>query len=172
MEYFDVYNIKGNKLNKQVKRGTPLNKDEYFMIVHVWIENNQGQFLIQKRAKKSDPNPFQWATTTGSALAGEKAIDTAIRETKEELGLMLNKQTLKQLGIITSTRAKYQTITHVFHTKLQVSLDELRLDKDEVLDVTWATLSEIKTMIKNNTFWDYPYLLNEPDYFSLLERRR
>ena len=63
MEYFDLYNKDGQKINKVVPRGTKLLKGEYHIVVNIWIRNNQGQYLIQQRNKLSDKRPFMWAAT-------------------------------------------------------------------------------------------------------------
>ncbi len=171
MEYFDVYDEHGNKLDKTAPRGSHLNKGEYFLIVHVWVSNGRGEYLIQRRAKPTDANPYLWATTTGGADVGESARAAARRETKEELGLTFDKDAFERLKIITSIRGRWQTICHVFHVHTDRNLEDIRVNPDEVLDVKYATLRDIKRMIKEKTFWDYPYLMNDPDYFRVLEKR-
>ena len=172
MEYFEIYDALGHSTNKQVPRGTPLKPNEYFMVVHVWIVHSNGTYLIQKRAKTSDPIPYQWAITTGGALVKETALDAALREVKEELGLTITKTALNKLETIVSKRNAFHTITHVYLVEQDVDLNTLTLDASEVQEVAYASLDTIKTMIKDKLFWDYPYLLNAPNYFNKLESRR
>ncbi len=172
MEHFDVYDELGNKTDKTVPRGAPLKAGEYFLIVHVWIQNPEGKFLIQRRAKPSDATPYLWATTTGGAAVGEDARQAAQRETEEELGLTFDKNAFQRLKIITSTRGRWQTICHVFLVEDAISTHDVRVNPNEVLDVTHASLSHIQRMISDKTFWDYPYLMNDPDYFRVLEKRK
>jgi len=49
MEFFDVLDKQGNKIDKTKERGEPLIDGEYCRIVHVWIVNTNGEFLISKR---------------------------------------------------------------------------------------------------------------------------
>jgi len=171
MEYFDLYDKYGNSLNKQALRGHHLKEGEFFKVIHVWIENDQGEFLIQQRAKSNDPIPYQWAITSGIPDQGESAIDAAIRETKEEIGITLDKQELKRIARIVSSHNKYNTITFVYHIYANLSINEMTLNEKEVLQVKYACISEILEMVENQEFWDYKVLLGEPNYFSLIRRR-
>ncbi len=171
MEYFEVYNEKGESLHKVVERGTKLKKGEFFLVVHVWLQNPFGEYLIQQRAKPTDPTPFQWATTTGIPNVNESLEDAAVRETKEELGLTLDKHELKKCRVITTTQSKYQTITHVYRATIQASLDALKLDGNEVKAVRFVNLKTILAMIDKGGFWDYRKLLNDAKYFTALEGR-
>lgn len=49
MEYWDLYDLHRNKLNKQAIRGEELAEGELHLVVHVCIFNSQGQLLIQQR---------------------------------------------------------------------------------------------------------------------------
>lgn len=170
MEHFDVYDAEGRYLHKSVPRGTRLPEGEFFKIVHVWIERDDGKYLIQKRAKKDDPIPHQWAITSGLTIKGETPKETAVREVEEEIGLSLDPAELTFLSRILSDHNQYHTITHVYHTTKAPSIDTLSLDKKEVLDVAYVSLETIQDMVAKKTFWDYNALLGVRDYFSRLER--
>ncbi len=63
--------------------------DEYHLLVPVWIKNNQGEFLITKRAPNKAIFPNMWETTVGAVMAGEDSFQAALREIKEEIGINL-----------------------------------------------------------------------------------
>ena len=169
MEIFDIYDKYGNFLHKNATRDTRLNPGEYFMVIHVWIERNDGRYLIQKRAKTTDLIPHQWAITSGGTSKGETPVEAARREVYEELGITLEKSDLDTRARIVSHDESYHTITYVYHTRNAPSIDHLRFEKTEVLKAKSVTLKTIKAMIVNGEFWDYPDLLNEKKYFSILE---
>ena len=169
MEYFEVYNQKEQPLNKIVARGTKLNPGEFFLVVHVWIKNAKNEYLIQQRAKASDPIPYQWATTTGLPNVGESLVDAAIRETKEEIGVSIDTNYLEKLDKIITVQSKYRTITHVYLYRKDIDIEVLNLDTSEVKNVKFSPLKDILKMVKNEQFWNYAKLLDYPDYFKLLE---
>ncbi|MFW6319293.1 MAG: NUDIX domain-containing protein, partial [Bacillota bacterium] len=140
MEYFDVYDKYGNKTGKTIERGTPLKTHEYIKIIHVWIEHSNGEYLIQKRAKKDDAIPHQWAITTGAVTQGETAQEAALRELHEELGLTFKERDLTVLDTFTSRRLKFHTITTVFHIQKDIDLNTITIDPKEVLAVRYESL--------------------------------
>ncbi len=171
MEYYDLFDKNGNRLDKHVPRGAQLNKGEYFKVIHVWIENQAGEFLIQQRAKDSDPIPYQWGITTGLVNVGETPKKAASREVEEEVGLAIDGNALTKLDVITSSRGKYNTITYVYYHQTTKSIDCFTPNPAEVKAVKYVDFETIQTMIEKKTFWDYPFLLNDKDYFKVLERR-
>lgn len=69
-------------------RGTRLPDGTYHRVVHAWIRNHEGKYLISQHcAQKS--HALCWEPTGGSVLAGETSLDAACREVKEELGILL-----------------------------------------------------------------------------------
>ena len=88
-ELWDVYDENRNLTGRLHRRGDMMPKGDYHLVVHIWLMNERGEFLLTKRA----PNkgfPGMWECTGGSALAGDDSLTAAIRESKEETGLTLN----------------------------------------------------------------------------------
>ncbi|MFH5881513.1 NUDIX hydrolase [Liberiplasma polymorphum] len=169
MEKFDIYDHYGRQTGKTSARGSNLKKGEYFPVVHIWIKDQDGSFLIQQRAKKTDPVPYQWAIASGLVQSGESPIESAIRETREEIGLSFNEDDLKLLNKVVTSEGRYQTITYIYLIETTIDQSKIVLDKEEVLNIQKVSLQTIKKMIQENTFWDYPKLLRFNEYFSLLE---
>ena len=56
--------------------------------VHVFVFNRAGNLLLQKRSLKKDSQPGKWDSSVGGHMApGETPLETAHRETVEELGI-------------------------------------------------------------------------------------
>ena len=88
MEKWDLYNAKREKSGITVCRGEIIPKGLYHLSVSVWIVNQQGQYLLSQRHPKKQ-YPLYWECTGGSVLSGETSLQGAIREVKEELGILL-----------------------------------------------------------------------------------
>lgn len=87
-ELWDVLNREGAFL--RVAPRDTLVAGEYFRIVHAWIVNAKGEFLLSRRAAAKRVYPNLWETAGGKVLAGETYLEAACREVKEELGLSLD----------------------------------------------------------------------------------
>ncbi len=70
---------------------------------------------------------------------------------------------------IKTEKGRYQTVCFVYELNLD-SLPPLTLNKDEVSETKTVTLETIKTLIQRKEFWDYKKLLDDQDYFELLEK--
>jgi len=170
MEYFDLYDENGQKINKVVERGTMLEQSEYHIVVNIWIRNSSGLYLIQQRNKEYDKRPFMWATTAGAVVAGDNSFITAIKETQEEMGISLNKDNLQFIKrhFVKDNFANF--ILDVYLIEEDILIKDLVLDKMEVKDAIYASMKEIKEQVINNTFIDYNQIVGQNDYFDLIEK--
>jgi 8-oxo-dGTP pyrophosphatase MutT (NUDIX family) len=170
MEYFDLYDEHMNKLDKTMLRGGSNNEGEYHLVVHIWIRNKKGQYLIQQRNKQEDVVPYQWAITGGAVLAGETSIEGAIRETKEEIGIDVLPEELQRIKRYFIKHQQSNYITDLYLVQKDIDLNHCVLDKKEVRAVDYKTMSDIRQMIKEDTFWNYEHMMERRGYLTLLEK--
>lgn len=151
MEYWDLYDYKGNKKDKIALRGTKLNNDEFHLVINAWIMNDKGEFLItQRNANKS--HPLMWECTGGSALLGESSLQAAIREIKEELNIDVLEEDAMFIG---ESRRFYEScpdILQVWLFKSNVDIKDVKIQEEEVNDVMWASKEKILQLFKDNKF--------------------
>ena len=61
-------------------------------VVHVLVFNDKGELLLQKRSMTKDVAPGKWDTSVGGHVSPrEDLLDSAKRETEEELGFIPGK---------------------------------------------------------------------------------
>ena len=90
MERLGYYNEIRESTGKIWIRGNEMMEGDFHQVVHVWIMNEKGQFLIQQRQPWKKGWPSMWdCAAAGAVLVGETSEMGAIRETKEELGIEL-----------------------------------------------------------------------------------
>lgn len=150
-EIWNVYDSQGTKLDKTVVRDRDaLEKGEFHLSVDVWIVNAQNQFLIQKRTANKKLFPNMWGPSAGGAvLCGENSWQGAFREAEEEIGISLNRDDAKMIhSFIRNSNA----FVNVWLVRQDIELKDLKLQKEEVAEVRWATLEEIREMATRNTF--------------------
>lgn len=157
MEYWDIYDINRNKTGKIIKRGERMLEGEYHLIVHIWIKNSNNQFLVQQRSENVK-NPLIWSTTGGSAISGEDSYTAALREVKEELGINLEEEQgyLFDVDIYEEDNQKYISDTYLYF--IDVDEKQLHLQKEEVRQVKYLSIPEIKEMMDKGEFFIYNYL--------------
>jgi len=155
MELWDVYNKYRHKTARSHERGNPMAGGDYHIVVHVWIINDKGQFLIQKRQSWKIGWPNMWdCSTAGSAIIGESSKAAARRETKEEIGIDLD---IKKAQILFTIKFNCG-FDDVWFVRQNIDIDRLKLQQEEVADAKWASQKEIKQMILKGEFIEYHYI--------------
>lgn len=155
MEIWDLYDENRNKLDRTHIRGEELPDGCLHLVVHVWITDGAGRFLISQRAASRPTFPLMWECVGGSVIAGEDSQTGALRETKEEVGVDLDPAQGKIL--FTKIRSvidgkKYNDIMDVwlFRYDGEVSLNQATTD--EVAQVKWMTPEEIQALDEKGDF--------------------
>ena len=155
VEYWDLYDKDGNKLDKIAKRGDKLNNNEYHLVVNVWIKNNE--FLISQR-KSSKAHPLMWETTGGSVLKGESSLDGALREAYEEIGFKLNRENAKFIGRANRYYPNCNDILDVWLFELDNNdMNSITIQEEELNNAKWASIDDIKEIYENDKFLVNPY---------------
>ena len=147
MELLQVFDNKKNILNEYVERDKKkeLPEGKNFMIILLFIQNDNGEFLIQKVSKnKGDV----YATTGGHTTYGYDNFTTAINECKEDLGIELSKN---ELCLVYSDRIK-NCFVETFYCKKELDINCLNLQEEEVESVSWMSIEDIEKLILNNKF--------------------
>lgn len=163
MENVECFNHKNESLNRMIPRENMKNAVEYFRVLHAWIVNDKGQYLVQKRAKKDDLKPFMWAFTTGMLNPQEDPLEGIIREVAEEVHIKTSKKDWHLEKIVSTHVHPYKTHTYVFKIDWNQPIDFT--PTQEVSKLAWWSLETIQKAIDKGEFWDYPKLLNDSTYF-------
>ena len=148
-ELRDSYDISKNKTGLTYYKGEILPDGHYYLVVIIIIQNNKGEFLIQKRSVRKDGT---WALTGGHPKSGESSLEGILTEVKEEIGLDLS-----QNPILVETYNDENTIVDIYYIKEEANIDNLVLQVEEVEQVRWASLEEIEAMNSKKIFHETHY---------------
>lgn len=149
-ELWDILDKNRNKTGKTVLRSAfPNSSEEYHLVVHIWIRNKNGEWLISKRTPNKT-EPLKWEFTGGSVLAGETGLQGALREVKEELGIDLD--TEKGTLYKSFRRDVYQDFCEVWLFEHECDIKDIVLQEDETCDAMWASNQTIRDMIADGSF--------------------
>ena len=152
-EIWDVYDSERNLTGRTHRRADPLPASDYHLVVHVWLQNSNGEFLITKRAPtKGYPN--MWECTGGSAITGDGSVAAAVREVKEEIGLDAKPEN----GMCVFTITGEDTICDVWLFRQNFNIDDIVLPENETTAAKYATTDEIRKMIGSNEFIGFHYI--------------
>lgn len=87
-EQIDVLDFLGRKTGEVRGRSEVHRLGLWHRTVHIWLFDEKGDILFQKRAHDKENNPNLYDTScAGHISAGDSSLESAIREIREELGL-------------------------------------------------------------------------------------
>ena len=142
-ELWDLYNTKRESTQMLHERGKVIPAGFYHLCASAWIINSKGQYLISQRHPGKE-YPCFWECTGGSAIAGESSLQCAIREVKEELGILLDSGTGKL--IYQTRRDAQQDFYDVWLFRFDIPIDNLVFQRNEVIAAKWLNKNEIVSL--------------------------
>ena len=127
----------------------------------IFIENDQGQFLIQKTAPSRGSI---FATTGGHVDYGSTFFDTIKKEVKEELGIDVSNDKIIEVN----TYIGEYYIQKVYYLKKNINIDDIKIQQEEVECVEWLDQKTIDQLIEHNQFRvgnikGYRYIIDNKD---------
>ncbi len=145
MEKRDLYDENKKLTGETIYKGETVPKGRYYITVVVFIQNREGNFLIQKRVAKKDG---KWATTGGHPVSGESSKQGIITEIKEELGISVNNENIQLFRTIKTE----DDFVDLYYLKEDIDINSVKLQKEEVDKAKWASIDAINEMIRNQQF--------------------
>ena len=176
IEYIDVLDKNGNKTG-EVRSKADIHKEGlWHQTVHIWLLNSKGEILLQRRAKNKVDFPDVWDISVGGHIpSGEEPIDAAVREVKEEIGLDISPESLKFIGRVTQEHIQnngmylnneFVNIYLLIKTDID-DINKLQLQKEEVQELRWIPMQELKQWVDQNRPDLYPH---ENEYKLIFEK--
>lgn len=160
-EEIQIYNLSmqpiGMKLFKELTDG------DTWRIICVWIENDQGQTLLQQRSFKKILGAGLWTCAVEGTVEGDDTYEeTARREVIEEIGL-------KDFELIPANQVMYKTafgtrIAQGYRIFCNEHIDYFTPQIEEVEQLKWANKEEVIAAIKAG---DPTYPINAPVWLEM-----
>ncbi|MBP3692210.1 MAG: NUDIX domain-containing protein [Clostridia bacterium] len=152
MENWEILTADGRPSGRSIIRGKDiLRQGEYHLVVHIWITDGYGNYLIQRRSLNKKLMPGEWAAIGGSAVMYEKSKTAAQRELFEEMGIKAHPDRLQFVKRMT----RKSSIIDIYALKTRVRASSLKLQKDEVSEAKWVTRRRLEQMVTNGEFHNY-----------------
>ncbi len=151
MELIDVLTPDGHATGFAKPKDDVHRHGDWHRAAHVWLVTPDGLVLLQRRAAVKENWPDLWdVSVAGHVAAGESAIDAAVREADEELGLTLAPDDLRHLGtlrwhaVLNDGTYIENEFHEVFLAIREIAIERLVLDPAEVAAAVLVRPEEIE----------------------------
>ena len=163
VELIDVFNEDGSPAGYVASRDYVHWRGLWHATAHIWIvgsdESGKPLLLLQLRAACKRLYPSYWdISAAGHIPAGEDALQSALREVEEELGVSAVPEELVYTGSMVMTYdddddGGYhdREHCHIFILRRQVNLSDLKLQESEVEKVMWMEYDALVEAVKSGS---------------------
>lgn len=149
MEIWDGYLIDGTLANRDLIRGEAIPKGLYHLVCEILVRHIDGDYLLMQRdPRKPNYGGYYEATAGGSALKGESKLSCAVRELREETGIVSND--LQEIGRYTS----HDTIYFNYLCITDWDKSAVTLQEGETISYKWISESEFIDFVNSNQMID------------------
>lgn len=121
----------------------------YLSVVGVVIINLNNEILLQKRSKLKKSNPGKWGICGGKVRLGENCYDAIIRETLEEIGIILEKNELKIVRKALNNKIYFT----VFYVKKNIDIRDCKIQEAEVEELKYFKIEELEYLDNEGFEW-------------------
>ena len=162
MELWDLYNEHRELVGRDHIRGEEIPAGCFHLVVHVWIRNAKGEYLISQRSAHLRSLPLMWECVGGSVLKGEDSLAGALRETKEEVGVSLSPEEGKRIQSVLRrviNGKAFNDILDIWLFNYDGPIDLTQATTQEVAQTAWMNQAQIKEL------FDSGKLVHTLEYF-------
>jgi len=152
-EVVDVYDIEKRRTGKTLPRSDFFENNGILrLVIHVCIFNHKGELLIQRRSERKKTGAGLWDfSSSGQIDSGESSQEGACREVKEELGLKVQIDTAPVF-----TKVFFNSYNDYYVLWKDCDINSIKLQKEEVQSVCWASRECVLDLRKKGEFLSYP----------------
>ncbi|MCK5907314.1 MAG: NUDIX domain-containing protein [Flavobacteriales bacterium] len=156
-ECIDIVDEYGSFTGEVLEKEEAHSLGKWHVTAHVWIYNSKGEILFQKRALTKSTFPGLWdISVAGHISAGETVEVGAYREVLEEIGLDIDISDLEKIFVFKESHYHKSMnwynneFHHVFLYKFDGSISDLILQKEEVDDVRFLSISDFEKELSDS----------------------
>ena len=145
MEYLDIYDDEGHVTGRKIIRGdksAKIGEHEHIAVGVIFIENDKGEFLIQKTSKEKGG---EFSATGGHIDSGETPEVSIRREVEEELGINVDNENIESLGYLLFD----MPLRYLFYLKKNIDINDVKVQKEEVDYVEYMSVDKINKLIES-----------------------
>lgn len=162
MEIWDGYLSDGSLAGVDIVRGEPIPDGLYFLAVEILVRHTDGDYLLMQRdySKPAFAGYYE-ATAGGAAQKGEDPLTAAIRELKEETGIVASK--LEELG----NMVYHKMLCYQYLCVTDCDKDSITLQESETIAYKWVSEKEFIAFVNSGEMIPTQYE-RHTEYFKKL----
>lgn len=152
MELLRVVDKNGNETSEILEREELHNRGKLHNEVTIYVINNNGEVLLQRRSKNRRFCPNKLGVIAGHQSYREDPLAGAIREVKEEVGLKVNKEEIKPLCDKYLVEEEYNNhYMYPYYVVVNKKEEDFIIQKEELSYVKWYKIDDVIKMTEEES---------------------
>ena len=144
IEFFDLYTADRQPLGRRIRRGEPIPRGEYHIVVQIMTVNSDGEILLTQRVPEKTSGG-RWECSGGGAVSGETSRQAAVRELYEETGLSVNPEDI----VLEWTLTPDSMLRDFYVVSKDAPLEGMKLQTVEVCAAKWVSFERLAEMAQS-----------------------
>ncbi len=124
----------------------------FYRVSALWVTNSKGEFLLAQRALTKKHHPGKWGpAVAGTVEKGETYLSNIIKETEEEIGILLKDSDFivgPKISNLDDKSRNHHYFTQWFFYQTEVSDADFNYDEVEVANVKWFTKEDVEQSLE------------------------
>jgi 8-oxo-dGTP pyrophosphatase MutT (NUDIX family) len=163
-ERWDIYDANRKKTGRTMQRNDwHMAPGDYHISVLGIVTNDEGKFLITKRAMDKEWAPGALEVSGGAVIAGETSDEAIQREVGEETGLDLTGATFTLIDSYRNDSAaeKNNYFVDIYHVRAHFTKADINVQEEEVAGFRLVTYEELLSLVKTTEFLHWARLRDD-----------
>lgn len=168
MEYLDVVDEYNMPTGEILSKKAAHSEGKFHRKVHIWIINDKEELLLQKRSCHNRTNQNLWdVSVAGHIGTGESVTEGAIRELKEELGVVAEGKELINIAIVKKDKKpQNKEFVYIFLIKKSIPEEEYIFIDKEVSEVKYIHYKDLERDVEIKR---EDLILHDEEYMELFK---
>lgn len=133
--------------------------------VAIFIINEEGKILLQKRSDNVHYNNRKWGMIANHVGVNQTLVDAIIQKAKEEIGYEINPNDIRYLTMLKRNEEREQRFTYFYYLKTKIRDDDIHLNTYLATDKKWFDFYELQELMLTNN--EEVVFKNTPEYINI-----
>lgn len=160
-----VLDENGNITNIEATKKEVHEKHLWHQEVAIFIINEEGKILLQKRSDNVHYNNRKWGMIANHVGADQSLIDAILQKSREEIGYEINPNDIRYLTMLKRNEEREQRFTYFYYIKTDIKDEDIKLNTYLATDKKWFDFYELQELMLTNS--EEVVFKNTPEYINI-----
>lgn len=133
--------------------------------VAIFIINEDGKILLQKRSSNVHYNNGKWGMIANHVGVNQTLVDALLQKAIEEIGYEINPNDIRYLTMLKRNEEREQRFTYFYYIKTNIKDEDIKLNDYLATDKKWFDFYELQELMLTNS--DEVVFKNTPEYINI-----